>query len=45
MTVQATPLQFDLPNLKRDLSSRHDVTVVALGSSTMAGEGGIVALP
>jgi hypothetical protein len=45
--VQAAALQYGLPNFVRRLQdkSKGPVKIVALGSSTMEGEGGIVAFP
>jgi lysophospholipase L1-like esterase len=39
------PFAHDLPNLARAIEASGDVRIVALGSSTTAGEGGIVAYP
>jgi lysophospholipase L1-like esterase len=43
--VQPRPFEFELPNLARAVEASGDVKIVALGSSTTAGEGGIVAYP
>lgn len=43
--VQPAALAFDLPNFRKALGGKSAVKVVALGSSTMEGEGGIVAFP
>jgi lysophospholipase L1-like esterase len=43
--VQPAPLQWDLPNLTKAINAAGGVRIVALGSSTTAGEGGIVAYP
>jgi len=43
--VQPAPFEYDLPNLAEAIKAASSVKVVALGSSTTAGEGGIVAYP
>jgi hypothetical protein len=43
--VQPAALGYGLPNLARRLAGTGAVKIVALGSSTMEGEGGIVAFP
>jgi lysophospholipase L1-like esterase len=43
--VQAAPFEFDLPHFTQCLFGLGPVKIVALGSSTTAGEGGIVAYP
>ncbi|MDR3464986.1 MAG: GDSL-type esterase/lipase family protein [Xanthobacteraceae bacterium] len=43
--VQAAPFEFELPNFTDCLFGLGPVTIVAIGSSTTAGEGGIVAYP
>lgn len=43
--VQPFPLEYGLPNLVRAIRGTEAVRIVALGSSTMEGEGGIVAFP
>ncbi len=43
--VQPAPFEYDLPNLARTIDAAGSVKIVALGSSTTAGEGGIVAYP
>jgi hypothetical protein len=43
--VQPAPLDFDLPNLAERLKSAGPVKIVALGSSTTAGRGDVVAYP
>jgi hypothetical protein len=43
--VRPTAFQYDLPNLADRLKGVGPVKIVALGSSTTAGEGGIVAYP
>lgn len=43
--VQPFPLEPGLPNLAKAIGGTKAVKIVALGSSTMEGEGGIVALP
>jgi lysophospholipase L1-like esterase len=43
--VQPIPFEHDLPNLARAVAASGTVKIVALGSSTTAGEGGIVAYP
>jgi hypothetical protein len=43
--VQPAPLEPGLPNLARAIRGTKAVKIVALGSSTMEGEGGIVAFP
>jgi hypothetical protein len=43
--VQPAALEFDLPNLGKALGSKDAVKIVALGSSTMDGEGDVVAFP
>lgn len=43
--VQPVPFEFGLPNFARCLRSLRPARVVAIGSSTTAGEGGIVAYP
>lgn len=43
--VQPFPLEYGLPNLARAIRGTAAVKIVALGSSTMEGEGGIVAFP
>lgn len=43
--VQPFPLEYGLPNLARAIRGTEAVKIVALGSSTMEGEGGIVAFP
>ena len=40
--VQPAALEFDLPNLRRALGGKDAVKIVALGSSTMDGEGDVV---
>jgi lysophospholipase L1-like esterase len=43
--VQPVPFEYDLPNLAQAVDAAGVVRIVALGSSTTAGEGGIVAYP
>jgi lysophospholipase L1-like esterase len=43
--VQPAPFEYDLPNLAEAIAAAGNVKIVALGSSTTAGEGGIVAYP
>jgi hypothetical protein len=43
--VQPAPLEPGLPNLAKAIGGTNAVKIVALGSSTMEGEGGIVAFP
>jgi lysophospholipase L1-like esterase len=43
--VQPAPFEYDLPNLAQAIVAAGGVKIVALGSSTTAGEGGIVAYP
>src|ERR1700739_4926489 len=43
--VQPAPFNWDLPNLAKAINAASGVRIVALGSSTTAGEGGIVAYP
>jgi lysophospholipase L1-like esterase len=43
--VQPVPFEYDLPNLARAIDAAGSVKIVALGSSTTAGEGAIVAYP
>ena len=43
--VQPAPFEYDLPNLAEAIEAASSVRIVALGSSTTAGEGGIVAYP
>ena len=43
--VQPFPLEHGLPNLAQTMGGTEAVKIVALGSSTMEGEGGIVAFP
>jgi hypothetical protein len=43
--VRPVPFEYDLPNLARAIDAAGSVKIVALGSSTTAGEGGIVAYP
>lgn len=43
--LQPIPFERDLPNLARAVAASGAVKIVALGSSTTAGEGGIVAYP
>lgn len=43
--VQPAPFEYDLPNLAGAIAAASSVKIVALGSSTTAGEGGIVAYP
>jgi hypothetical protein len=43
--VQAIPFEYGLPNLAQAIEASDTVKIVALGSSTTAGEGGIVAYP
>lgn len=43
--VQPFPLKYGLPNLAKAMGRTEAVRIVALGSSTMEGEGGIVAFP
>jgi lysophospholipase L1-like esterase len=43
--VQPAPFEYDLPNLAEAIEAANSVKIVALGSSTTAGEGGIVAYP
>jgi hypothetical protein len=43
--VQPAPFEYDLPNLADAIEAAGGVRIVALGSSTTAGEGGIVAYP
>jgi hypothetical protein len=43
--VQPSPLKAGLPNLAREMGGTEAVKIVTLGSSTMEGEGGIVAFP
>jgi hypothetical protein len=43
--VQPFPLEHGLPNLAKAIGGTEAVKIVALGSSTMEGEGGIVAFP
>jgi lysophospholipase L1-like esterase len=43
--VQPTPFQYGLPNLAAGLQGAGPVKIVAVGSSTTAGEGGILAYP
>jgi lysophospholipase L1-like esterase len=43
--VQPIPFEQDLPNLAQAIAAPGTVKIVALGSSTTAGEGGIVAYP
>src|ERR1700735_3396100 len=43
--VQPEPLEPGLPNLSAAIAGTDAVKIVALGSSTMEGEGGIVAFP
>ncbi len=43
--VQPAPFEYDLPNLAEAIEAASRVKIVALGSSTTAGEGGIVAYP
>ena len=43
--VQPAALKYGLPNLARRLAGTGVVKIVALGSSTMEGEGGVVAFP
>src|ERR1700761_9247856 len=43
--VQPAALEFDLPNLGKALGGKDAVKIVALGSSTMDGEGDVVAFP
>jgi hypothetical protein len=43
--VQPFPLEYGLPNLAKAIGGIEPVKIVALGSSTMEGEGGIVAFP
>jgi lysophospholipase L1-like esterase len=43
--VQPAPFEYDLPNLADAIEAAGSVKIVALGSSTTAGEGGIVAYP
>jgi hypothetical protein len=43
--VPPAPFEYDLPNLAEAIEAAGGVKIVALGSSTTAGEGGIVAYP
>lgn len=43
--VKPAPLQYDLPNFAAAIEAGSTVRIVALGSSTMSGEGGIAAFP
>jgi uncharacterized protein (DUF1330 family)/lysophospholipase L1-like esterase len=43
--VRAAPLEYDLPNFAAAIAAGGAVKIVALGSSTMSGEGGIAAFP
>lgn len=43
--VRSAPFEYDLPNLAQAIDAAGSVKIVALGSSTTAGEGGIVAYP
>jgi lysophospholipase L1-like esterase len=43
--VQPIPFAYELPNLAQAIEAFGNVRIVALGSSTTAGEGGIVAYP
>jgi hypothetical protein len=43
--VQPAPFEYDLPNLAAAIAGTDAVKIVALGSSTMDGEGGIAAFP
>jgi hypothetical protein len=43
--VQPAPLEPGLPNLAKAIGGTKAVKIIALGSSTMEGEGGIVAFP
>jgi hypothetical protein len=43
--VQPAPLEYGVPNLAKAIAGTDAVKIVALGSSTMEGEGGIVAFP
>jgi len=43
--VQPVPFEYELPNLAQAIDAAGSVKIVALGSSTTAGEGGIVAYP
>jgi hypothetical protein len=43
--AQPVPLEHGLPNLAKAIGGMEAVKIVALGSSTMEGEGGIVAFP
>lgn len=43
--VQPIPFEYDLPNLARAIGASGIVKIVALGSSSTAGEGGITAYP
>lgn len=43
--VQPAPFEYDLPNLAEAIKAASSVKIVALGSSSTAGEGGIVAYP
>jgi lysophospholipase L1-like esterase len=43
--VQPAPFEYDLPNFAAAIAAAGSVRIVALGSSTMSGEGGIAAFP
>jgi hypothetical protein len=43
--VQAIPFEYGLPNLAQAIKASGPIKIIALGSSTTAGEGGIVAYP
>jgi lysophospholipase L1-like esterase len=43
--VKPAPLGYDLPNFAAAIAASGKVRIVALGSSTMSGEGGIAAFP
>jgi lysophospholipase L1-like esterase len=45
ISVQPVPFECDMPNLAQAIDTAGSVKIVALGSSTTAGEGGIVAYP
>jgi hypothetical protein len=43
--VHADPLRYELPNLAKRLAAKGAVKIVAIGSSSTAGEGNIVPYP
>jgi lysophospholipase L1-like esterase len=43
--VKPAPLDYELPNFTKAIEAGSTVRIVALGSSTMSGEGGIAAFP